>query len=215
MQEQPTPCSTVAVSLVTSSRTTSPLCPCYRLGQAAQLMTIGPITIVTREFGTHQPGCRFYDYNNGASVERRRSLLLSANHGDSWNASLMRFVATTSSFLAGVICTTRFVDGDKRDAPGFKHISNAWNKIRSALGAKYGTTRSFLYRPPITKEELQHCRSILAKLHNALETDFHRSRDWAYIQTLSGETLLHVSTNIFKKPSLGPVNADFTLTGIQ
>jgi hypothetical protein len=197
MQEHMIIGSTLPVSLVTSSTTTSPLCPCYRLGQAAQLMTIGPITIVSREFGVHQPGCRFYNYNKGAPVDRSRSLLLSAKYRNSWNASLMRFVVSTSSFLAGVICTTRFVDGPRDDAPGFKHISHAHRRIDGAL--KLQLHFGFINGTRVTEAQMQRCRVILLQLHDSLEIDFHTSRDWAYIQTWNGETLLHVSTYISKQ----------------
>jgi hypothetical protein len=35
------------------------------------VMTIGPITIVSRSFGLHRPGCQYHEYNEGVAVERR------------------------------------------------------------------------------------------------------------------------------------------------
>jgi hypothetical protein len=179
--------------MVTCPDIASPICRCHRIGQEERLLTIGPITIVGRKYGPHQPGCPSHVYNEGVAVQRRVSLQLVENR-HSRNALLMRFAAVTSSFLAGVICMTRFIDDAyKKTAPGFKHISHAEIEIRSALGIHDRPRKWRPYQDRVAKKQLQRCQSALLQLHASLTEDFRRSRDWTHIQTWSGETLLHVS----------------------
>lgn len=163
----------------------SGICICQRKGIIIRRATLGPISMISREFGRHYPACPYHGYSTRTYVRTQYAVMIKQATEDRYLSCFWKAFDAATSFLPQVLVPVRVFRGYEKDCPGFRHISRA----RSSLAF------SSLLHP--THRENVH--EVLQDLLFELRNGFSKTREWEGVHLDDGETLLHVSR--LKSPS--------------